>query len=271
MLTRDLRMAGYISRFQVVSALDWDADGQPNDLVVEAQDNVAAGIPDVAPGTDIVTVVYAGPPHELQMGATNEFGTGTNIVLASLDFDGDGFQDIGLTGPSQMPFGVIYDFTRATAFQVNGQAGSTLNVLPNIGSYPSGSYVSRLNIVRYWVDNQNTQGAADALDPVMPRLCRRNLGRDLGVETVAENIENLQVQYGLDTDNDGAVDTWSDALAGIQSRQVIEVRVWVLGRNATPRPPGYVDNTAGQMGNTVLAPAGLFARQLLNSRVRIRN
>ena len=45
---------------------------------------------------------------------------------------------------------------------------------------------------------------------------------------VADNIQDLQFQYGLDTDNDGQVDSWSDNPATIA--QIKAVRVFILAR-----------------------------------------
>jgi len=274
MIVRDLRMAGHATSFQTTASLDLDGDGTNDSLILNAIDNMPQLTDDIADGTDVVTIVYGRLPHQLVSGAPNEFSQGSNIVLASLDLDGDGFSDLGGGGNWAMPFGVLYDLSKATAFQITAEAGSTLTTNPAVGNYAPGAYVSPLNVVRYWVDNESTQGNLDALDPVMPRLMRRNFGRDMGApETVAENVTDLQLQYGLDRDGDGTIDLpWVNdfSVATDRPQDVVAVRVWVMGRNPTPRP-GHVDQMAGAMGNVALGPAPLFVRQVLDSEVQLRN
>lgn len=273
MIVRDLRMAGHATHFQVGSNLDLDADASPDSLILNARDNVAPASDDIANGSDVVTIVYGRLPHQLL--PPGEFAQGNNIVLASgLDFDKDGFNDIG-TGWPQMPFGVVYDLTQGDAFKISSQAGTTLTTSPAVGNYPPGSYVSALNVVRYWVDNENLHGVNDALDITMPRLMRRNFGRDTGApETVAENITGLQLQYGLDRDGDGTIDAdgWVNDFSAATDRpeDALAVRVWVLGQNPTPRP-GHMDQLNAPMGNVVVGPAPLFVRQMLTSEVQLRN
>jgi len=281
MLTRDLRMAGYATGFQANPAVDLDGDGANDSVIINAVDNIGPAADDVADGTDVVTIVYGRLPHELRSGppatASAEYVQGTNIVLASCDLDGDGFDDLtDAGGVPAMPLGVVYDLSKGAAFRVTARAGNTLTVSPNLGNWPVGAYVCPLNVVRYWIDNENTQGAQDALDPVMPRLMRQNLGRDLGPETVAENITDLQLQYGLDRNHDGQIDAdgWVNdfTVATDRPQDAVAVRVWVMGRNPTPRP-GYVDQVAAgtTMGNVAVGAAPLYARQILETEVRLRN
>jgi prepilin-type N-terminal cleavage/methylation domain-containing protein len=275
MIVRDLRMAGHATHFQVGANLDLDGDAAPDSLILNARDNVAPANDDIANGTDVVTIVYGRLPHQFLPGPPSEFAQGNNIVLGDTDFDNDGFGDIGITGVFyQMPFGVVYDLTRGDAFKITGQAGFTLTTSPAVGNYPPGSYISPLNVVRYWVDNEPLHGASDALDLAMPRLMRRNFGRDMGAETVAENITGLQLQYGLDRDGDGTIDIdgWVNDFSAATDRpeDALAVRVWVLGQNPTPRP-GHVDQLNATMGNVVVGPAPLYVRQMLTSEVQLRN
>jgi prepilin-type N-terminal cleavage/methylation domain-containing protein len=271
MIVRDLRLAGHGTGFQVGSNLDLDGDGNADSLIVSAVDNMAPATDDIADGSDVVTIVYGRLPHTLDAG---EFAQGNNIVLTSLDLDGDGFADFGLGGGGAWPmkFGVIYDLSHGTAFQVTAVAGGTMSTNPAVGNFPPGAYVSPLNVVRYWIDNEPNHGTDDALDRVMPRLMRRNFGRDTGPETVAENITGLQLQYGVDRDHNGQIDAWVNDFSQPTDRpeDVRAVRVWVMGQNPTPRP-GHVDQLNANMGNVVVGPAPLFVRQVLNSQVELRN
>ena len=64
------------------------------------------------------------------------------------------------------------------------------------------------------------------------------------VVPVVSDVVNLKAQYGLDTDNDGIVDTWQDATGGVWSaanlpnqplatlRQIRAVRIAIVTRSA---------------------------------------
>jgi prepilin-type N-terminal cleavage/methylation domain-containing protein len=270
MITRDLRMAGSGTSFQTTPTLDLDGDGSVDSLILAATDNIAAATDNIADGTDVLTIVYAGFPHKLR---TGEFAQGNNIVLNSLDFDGDGIDDIGRSAWPNKDFGILHDLSRGVTFKTTSTA-RPLTTTPAVGDFPAGAYVCPLHVVRYWVDNEAT-GADDALDPVMPRLMRRDYGRDQGPETVAENIIALQVQYGLDRDHDGNIDAdgWVNdfSVSSNKPEDVVAVRVWVLGQNPTPRP-GTTDRLEGVvMGNAPALGPSLNSRELLQTELRLRN
>ncbi len=70
--------------------------------------------------------------------------------------------------------------------------------------------------------------------------------------TLVEGIENLKVEYGLDTDGDGQVDVYStcsgaSACDAAAWRNVVTVRLHVLSRTSEVSP-GYVDTKTYDMG-----------------------
>ncbi len=74
------------------------------------------------------------------------------------------------------------------------------------------------------------------LDADVPSLRRLELD-DNGVNPVVNNVEVLsgaedfQVQYGLDTDNDGSVNSYVDADPALDFSRVLSVRLWLRMRN----------------------------------------
>ncbi len=76
------------------------------------------------------------------------------------------------------------------------------------------------------------------LDATMPSLRRLELD-DNGVNPQVNNVEVLsgaedfQVQYGLDTDTDGSVNSYVDADPALDFSQVLSVRLWLRMRNTT--------------------------------------
>ena len=102
------------------------------------------------------------------------------------------------------------------------------------------------------------------------------VGNEIVVTPVAEGIENLQIEYGFDANNDGTPDRYLNAVdatlgPGYGSwANVMAVRLYVLVR-ATDTEFGYQDTTKqfnlGQAGYTEVAGDG-YKRTLLTSLVR---
>ena len=130
------------------------------------------------------------------------------------------------------------------------QVRSTLNrgQVFNDGVGPAlGVDSSTNNVVinAYYVSDESS---FDSNQPSLRRLTLRSNGT-LGEEEVIPGVENLQVQYGVDTDKDGEVDRYVDAdqplvtpgAAGFDPDfQIVAVRVWMLV--STPADdPAWVD------------------------------
>ena len=119
--------------------------------------------------------------------------------------------------------------------------------------------------------------SADGGRPI-PTLKRLSLSFDgtaltMRTESVAEGIENFQVDYGVDTDGDGlpdgvflavpaAVPAWGD---------VMSAQIHVLART-TENTLGNVDTKTYVLGTAgALTPGGNFRRHLFTSQVRLVN
>jgi len=92
-------------------------------------------------------------------------------------------------------------------------------------------------------------------------------------EEVASSIERLQIQYGVDNDEDAAVNQYFDAddFDGTPDwSEVITVRFWVLVRAECPTN-GYTNNKTYVMGDNPYTPGDNFKRQLYSSTVTLRN
>jgi len=125
-----------------------------------------------------------------------------------------------------------------------------------LNSYPAGSTID------FFKRDNFTEVIYDIQDSVL----RRNS------EPIAEDIDDLQFAFGLDTSDDGSVDTWiNDAdLTDTEKDQVRSVRIGVLGRTAqehrgvsAPRP-ALEDHAAGQTSDG-------YRRKLLQVTVKVRN
>lgn len=125
-----------------------------------------------------------------------------------------------------------------------------------LNDYPAGSTVS------FFSENAYTEVTYD--------LVGGNLRRNGA--TIADNIEDLQFAFGLDTDEDGNVDSWEDDdLTPDQRFQVRLVRVTVLGRSAseimggTPNARPTIENHTGSTTNDT------YKRRQLELTVKVRN
>ncbi|MEI6262402.1 MAG: PilW family protein [Deltaproteobacteria bacterium] len=105
------------------------------------------------------------------------------------------------------------------------------------------------------------------------RTLRRNQQPANVIAVLAEDIENLQFAFGLDTDANGSVDLWINnaVLVPAQQAQIRQVRVSILGRSTNPinghtlnARPAIEDNGAGTVQDRHL-------RQLLQFDVALRN
>lgn len=106
----------------------------------------------------------------------------------------------------------------------------------------------------------------------VPALFRKMLNNH-GIpesEELVSGIENLQVQYGVDSDNDGTIDRYQDAGSVAQWQQVIAARLWILARAECPEI-GYTNNHTYVLGNITLVPNDSFRRQLHSTTVALRN
>ena len=113
-----------------------------------------------------------------------------------------------------------------------------------------------------------------------PTLKRAELvGDHVTVMPVVEGVENLQVEYGFDTNLDGSADVYLPTLSGNVGAadndwsNVVSAKLYLLMRT-TQTEPGYVDSTKtfdlGAAGVTRAANDG-YKRLLLTSSVRLNN
>ncbi len=81
----------------------------------------------------------------------------------------------------------------------------------------------------------------------------------LRTTSIAEGVENLQFEFGVDTSGDGVPDTFARRPAPLPRadwQNVVSVRMHVLTRSTQPSP-GYVETRTYQVGpNVTLRPRG---------------
>ena len=93
------------------------------------------------------------------------------------------------------------------------------------------------------------------------------------VVPIAEGIENLQFEYGIDADGDGAPETPFVALPPSSAAwsNVVAVQVYLLARNVE-KSAGYTDNKTYDLGAaTSVTPNDSYKRHAYSGLVRIVN
>src|SRR5262249_6982983 len=179
-------------------------------------DATPACIPDRKAGTALLTVRYVGPAVTARASATGA----PYLQLSKCASDVSNVQNLGVISTTPADF-TLHNIDCGTFADIK-------------------RYVMRT----YYVASCNRCG----IDTI-PTLKRAEFnGDEIIVTPVAEGIENLQFEYGIDANNDGTPDRYLEsvdpALGAAFGRwsNVMAVRVYLLARS-TDIEPGYQDVT----------------------------
>lgn len=127
-------------------------------------------------------------------------------------------------------------------------------------------------------------GANDDGGRPIPTLKRLELSTSgaFQIEPLVEGIENMQVEYGIDTvpgslpanspyAGDGMPDTYVASPTAEQFSQVVAVRIYLLARTNAPTP-SYVDNKTYDLGlHGTVAPGDGYKRKVFETVIRVQN
>ena len=179
-------------------------------------------------------------------------------------------------------FGVISDCDRTEVFKINNvgnaAAGDTIDFEGTLGATyttAAGARVQEIEEVRYCIGEATVGTAANDLQALLllrnPRA-GETCARD--GEELVEGIDNLQVRYGIDTNNDGfanryitAPDPWTTAdLANVRTLRV-ELVVRSLANGITRAPVPYT------LEGAEIPPAAddLHLYKVMTSTITLRN
>ncbi len=144
---------------------------------------------------------------------------------------------------------------------------------------PADSATHNLMVSSYYVS------ANSDLIPGVPTLRRKSLVVNAGVSSIvdveiAPGVENLQVQLGIDVDEDNTVDRYVNpgddiynptAAGYVPGARVITARVWIVVRGVT-RENGIIDNYTYQPGDVNLGTYSDDLRRMQVSKtILLRN
>ncbi|MGD8977666.1 MAG: PilW family protein [Gammaproteobacteria bacterium] len=179
--------------------------------------------------------------------------------------------------------------TVPTAGVLQIQSGRVSAALFDDGALPGGgvpapplSATHDMVVNAYYVDQQSTLGAN------VPSLRRQTLvagtggGSTIQDQEIIPGVENLQVQFGVDTNEDGSVERYVDSDAAIitpgapgfdPNAQILSVRLWMLVR-AEQRENAHTDTGPytppdGDLAN--ITPNDPFRRLPVTTTITLRN
>jgi type IV pilus assembly protein PilW len=272
LLENNLRVAGYLAEFDpsplaTPATLPDPCATDVDDLVgalplhVQGIDNAVvapACLSDVRAGTDII-VIRRTSTCVADAANCAAFTAGIPHFQASLCSPDDGTE-------LAFPITANADYA-AHYFALGTQAGGFTKRQSNCITRNA---IYRYHVHIYFIANNNEAGDG------IPTLKRWELGT--GIVPLVDGIENMQIEYGVDTTNNGVPDIYTPAPADAAAwRDVMAARIHLLVRN-TERSPGHTDNRSYTLGSdtggnaVVVGPfSDSFKRRVFASTTRFAN
>jgi type IV pilus assembly protein PilW len=273
-VTRDLRMAGY---------------GIPvGDNVTIPSGVVATGVTslhflyakDNTTGPDQVYLLYLfdmdanQPPTRLSAAmptsgdaitVDNVFGfdNGDLILISDNTATADLFQITGTPAGGTLP----HDSAGFNAAAVHNSSWPGTGYLAPAPPYPPfPATVAKAHFARYYIDSTS--------DPAHPTLMvDRMNGQE--AQPLADDIEDMQLTYGLDADGDGVVDnpdpsTWISSPTYTQLAQVRQIRLMLLARSRLPDRE-WSEVRPALANHPAAATADGYRRRIIDVVIDVRN
>ncbi|MEZ5571999.1 MAG: PilW family protein [Halioglobus sp.] len=105
-----------------------------------------------------------------------------------------------------------------------------------------------------------------------PALCMETLaGDEMTSRCLVEGVENMQLEFGIDTDSDGVPNQYLSAPASGEMEHAVAVRIYLLLRS-TAELTGHRDDSNYRLGATnVAATHDAYLRRVFSSTVFLRN
>ena len=108
----------------------------------------------------------------------------------------------------------------------------------------------------------------------IPTLCRKALraaGPSMTTECLATGIENLQIEYGIDTTENGRPNVYITNPTLAQMQDVVAARIFLIGRT-TDVDPRYTNTKTYSISNApAFTPNDSFHRRVFSTSVSIQN
>ena len=123
----------------------------------------------------------------------------------------------------------------------------------------------------YYIKTCTSMPDTTCESPPVPALYRMTLGTGpaMTAQLIASNIENMQVQYGVNTTAGTRFYNADDPDLASLWTSVVAVRLWLLARS-TSLDSGYSNTSQNTMGDQIVTAADGYQRQVFPLVVQIR-
>lgn len=266
-MSRDIRMAGYVGCGNIASMTVKTIASPP--VPPMSLNNALIGYDNGSGWTNPSTIPRAAGDVLSIMAA---FGSGTtlsgNLTPSNANVQVRGNPN----GFKQSDVLVVTDCANADVFKVTNTPGTSGTVTlahgsgsnsgNRTGNYGSDAFVMRVDQYSYFI------GATlvTANRPLSVRALYR-VGLDGNAEELVENVHDMQLRYGLDTNNDGTADSYSTT-PGTWT-QVVSVTVNLLMRSPDNNISTATQSVTFNNGTFVAPDRRLY--QVFSSTVGVRN
>jgi type IV pilus assembly protein PilW len=252
-MSRDIRMAGYGIPDNITVPNNVIAAGVTSMRALYAKDNTT--------GPDEIYVLYMFDMDANQPPAVNTAamtGTGSVNVDNTTGFLPTGGELVLITDGATAD---LYQTTAAGAGVLTFGAGvynAGHTKLYGVGPPPS--TVAKARFVRYFIDAST--------DPAHPTLMVDRNTPGQAAQPLADDIEDMQLTYGLDTGGDGIVDAWTSSPA--TPSQIRQIQLQYIARTRLPEA-GWSE-TRPALGNHAIGttPDG-YRRRTYDIVLDVRN
>lgn len=127
-------------------------------------------------------------------------------------------------------------------------------------------YLAKVFFIR---DYSSTDGDA------IPSLCVSSLtGNVMATDCIAEGVQSLQIEFGVDSDEDNVVDYYVPAPNATENQQLLSAKIFVLMRSVNT-VPNYTDDRSYTLGQTQINGGNAFNdgfnRKIFSTTVKLRN
>ncbi len=128
---------------------------------------------------------------------------------------------------------------------------------------------------KYYAKAIYVRNYSNSSDDGIPTLCVAQLTENsMSTECLAEGVEAMQVEFGIDTDVDGNIDYFTTSPSSTEMELAISAQIYLLMRSVGTSQ-GYTNNTRYALGNTAINGGAAFAdgyqRRVFSTTVKLRN
>ena len=164
--------------------------------------------------------------------------------------------------------GEVWYFRLALGGSAEWEKLRPIDLLDPSIAVPSLSYweaVSRIFFIRRYSE-PDSQGDA------IPTLCMETLAGDkMTSRCLVEGVEDLQFEFGIDTDADGVPNQYKSAPTGDEMQHAVVAKIYILLRSIS-MIPGYKDQKSYALGQKILPPRhDFYLRRVISSSILLRN